>query len=63
MCVCVCVCVCVHLQTLSTFRLTPEQCSDTSIDLLTGWHLVDGRERVIAVEGRSQGAMQVIQVC
>ncbi len=50
------------LQALSTCRLTPQQLTDTSLDLLTGWHLVDGRERVVAVEGRAEGAMTAIQV-
>ncbi len=48
-------------QTLSTTKLTAEQAADTQLDLLTGWHLVDGKERIIAVEGRADGAMRVVQ--
>lgn len=52
----------VPLQTLSTQQLTPGQCCSGGLDLLTGWHLVDGKERIIAVEGNAEGAMKVIQV-
>ncbi|EFJ51585.1 hypothetical protein VOLCADRAFT_87753 [Volvox carteri f. nagariensis] len=46
---------------LSTTQLTPDQASDRSLDLLTGWHLVDGRERVIVVEGLAEGAMKIVK--
>ncbi len=27
----------------------------------TGWHLVDGRERIICVEGLAEGAMKIVK--
>lgn len=51
-----------ELQALSTAQLTPEQAADRQLDLLTGWHLVDGRERVIVVEGLAEGAMKIVKV-
>ena len=49
-------------QSLSTLKLTQEQASDTTLDLLTGFHLVDGKERVVVLEGLEAGAMKVIKV-
>eukprot|EP00798_Chlamydomonas_sp_ICE-L_P018236 gene18236-24687_t len=42
------------LQSLSTTKLTPEQASDRELDLLTGFHLVDGKERMIVLEGMDE---------
>lgn len=50
------------LQALSTTKLTPEQAADASLDLLTGFHLVDGKERVVVLEGRREGAVKLLQV-
>lgn len=44
------------LQALSTYQLSPEQVSDDSLDVLTGFQLVDGALRVFVVEGPAQGA-------
>ena len=43
-------------------KLSPEQCADVSLDILTGFHLVDGKERMVVVEGRVEGAMNIMQV-
>ncbi|KAG2498371.1 hypothetical protein HYH03_003630 [Edaphochlamys debaryana] len=50
-----------ELQALSTAQLTPEQAKDRELDLLTGWHLVDGRERIVVVEGLAEGAMEIVK--
>ena len=46
-------------QSLSTIRLAPEQ---GALDLLTGFHLVDGKERIVVLEGLEAGAMTVVKV-
>lgn len=43
------------LQVLSTCRLTEQQAADTTLDLLTGFHMVDGRERLVVLEGVKGG--------
>ncbi|GAX72591.1 hypothetical protein CEUSTIGMA_g47.t1 [Chlamydomonas eustigma] len=50
------------LQSLSTYKLTQEQASDTSLDILTGFHLVDGKERMIVLEGLVEGVMKVVKL-
>lgn len=51
-----------NLQSLSTYKLTAEQAADTGLDLLTGFHLVDGKERLIVLEGHVDGkAMKAVR--
>ncbi|GFR51407.1 hypothetical protein Agub_g13845, partial [Astrephomene gubernaculifera] len=50
-----------ELQALSTTQLSGQQAGDRQLDLLTGWHLVDGRERIILVEGLAEGAMRIVK--
>jgi hypothetical protein len=47
---------------LSTYKLSQEQASDTDLDILTGFHLVDGKERMIVLEGLVEGIMKVVKV-
>lgn len=52
-------------QSLSTTRLTAEQAGHPSgggLDLLTGFHAVDGHERIVVVEGLAEGAMKLVKV-
>ncbi|DBA67916.1 TPA: hypothetical protein ACH3X2_014119 [Trebouxia sp. C0005] len=49
------------LQALSTYKLTAEQAAEHTLDLLTGFQLVDGKERMIVVEGLAEGAMQRVE--
>lgn len=51
--------MCSCTQALSTAKMGPEA-SDK--DLLTGFHLIDGKERLIVVEGRADGAMAIVKV-
>jgi hypothetical protein len=51
----VCVCVCTVLQALSTYQLSPGQVSDEALDVLTGFHVVDGALRLFVLEGPAQG--------
>ncbi|KAK9808931.1 hypothetical protein WJX72_006568 [[Myrmecia] bisecta] len=44
------------LQSLSTYRLSEAEASSPSLDLLTGFHMVDGKERMILIEGLAEGA-------
>jgi hypothetical protein len=45
------------LQELATRQLTDAEATSSELNALTGFHLTDGRVRVIAVEGPSGGAM------
>ncbi|KAL6762514.1 hypothetical protein V8C86DRAFT_2518926 [Haematococcus lacustris] len=47
-------------QALSTYKLSEEQAADPDLDLLTGFHLVDGRRRLIVLEGLASGAMKLV---
>lgn len=48
--------ICVRvLQALSTYQLSPEQVLDESLDVLTGYHLVDGDLRLFMLEGPAEG--------
>ena len=49
-------------QSLSTCKLTQAQALDMSLDLLTGFQLVDGKERMIVIEGLESGAMKIVKV-
>lgn len=49
------------LQRLNTWKLTPEQAADKSLDIITGFQLIDGDVRMIFVEGLLKGCMQVVQ--
>lgn len=47
---------CGFLQALSTYQLSPDQVSDTTLDVITGYHLVDdGVLRVFVLEGPAEG--------
>eukprot|EP00891_Asterochloris_glomerata_P007094 jgi/Astpho2/7094/Aster-x1406 len=48
------------LQALSTYKLSDEQAADPELDVLTGFQLVDGQERMIVVEGLADKAMKVM---
>ena len=48
------------LQTLTTYKLSEEQMADSSLDLLTGFHLIDSDRRLIVVEGLKVGSMSII---
>lgn len=48
------------LQTLSTFKLSPEQAADPNLDIITGFQLVDGKTRLFVLEGLSDGAMKIL---
>ncbi|KAK3287572.1 hypothetical protein CYMTET_4921 [Cymbomonas tetramitiformis] len=49
------------LTTLTTYKLDNEQINDPELDLLTGFHLVDGKIRLIVLEGLAAGIMQTVQ--
>ncbi len=46
------------VQSLSTQQLSAAQSTDPTLDILTGFHMVDGCERIIVVEGLAGGAME-----
>jgi len=48
------------LTTLTTFKLEPEQQQDPNVDLLTGFQLVDGKRRLMIIEGLADGAMREV---
>lgn len=43
------------MQALSTYQLSPDQVSDEALDVLTGFHVVDGALRLFVLEGPAQG--------
>ena len=45
------------LQTLATYKFDEEQSKSTTLDVLTGFQIIDDRMRLIVVEGLKQGAM------
>lgn len=48
------------LQTLTTYKLTEDQMRDSSLDLLTGFQLIDSERRLIVVEGLKAGSMTIL---
>lgn len=50
------------LTTLATYRFTPEQIVDPSLKILTGYHLIDGDMRQLAVEGTADVMERVVGV-
>jgi hypothetical protein len=44
------------LTTLTTYKLEESQQQDHSLDLLTGYQLVDGQRRLMVIEGLAYGA-------
>jgi hypothetical protein len=45
------------VQALATRQLSAEEAADTSLDVVSGFHLTDGVLRVVGVEGLKAGAM------
>lgn len=43
------------VQGLSTYQLSQEQEADAGLDVITGFHLVDGALRVFVLEGPAEG--------
>eukprot|EP00892_Ulva_mutabilis_P005256 jgi/Ulvmu1/3101/UM015_0141.1 len=50
------------LQSLSIHELDEGSSTDASLDVFTGFHLVDGKQRIIVVEGLAEQAMQTLIV-
>ena len=44
-------------QTLATYKFDKEQAKSTNLDVLTGFQVIDGKMRLIVVEGLKNGAM------
>eukprot|EP00884_Botryococcus_braunii_P019970 jgi/Botrbrau1/6657/Bobra.0202s0005.1 len=51
----------VVLQQLQLYRLSEAQIADCTLDLLTGFQVVDGNVRLLVVEGLEEGAMKEVQ--
>lgn len=49
------------MQSLSTTKLTEEQASSLEVDLLTGFHVISGKERIIVLEGIADKGMRRIE--
>ena len=47
--------------TLATLRLTSEQAADSSLDIVTGFHLVDGSHRCVVLEGLATGSIATLK--
>jgi hypothetical protein len=50
------------LTTLATFKFTPEQIVDPMLQVLTGYHLIDGNMRQLAVEGTEDVMARIVDV-